>query len=88
MAKHKSASQTSPQHVQGTLTYQHQRGVIKDNAIHALLHDKLFRQRVERNKKGKGKHIIRWCEKPDNKISMIRDFIIGLFSIRLVCGIY
>ena len=54
MAKHKSASQTSPQHVQGTLTYQHQRGVIKDNAIHALLHDKLFRQRVERNKKGKG----------------------------------
>ncbi len=53
MAKHKSALQTPPQHVQGTLIYQHQRGVIKDNAIHALLHDKLFRQRVERNKKGK-----------------------------------
>ena len=94
MAKHKSASQTSPQHVQGTLTYQHQRGVIKDNAIHALLHDKLFRQRVERNKKGKGsyqrkaKHIIRWCEKPDNKISVIRDFIIGLFSIRKVYVMY
>ncbi|EEB47901.1 hypothetical protein PROVALCAL_00039 [Providencia alcalifaciens DSM 30120] len=33
--------------------YQHKRGEIKDNAIEALLHDPLFRQRVEKNKKGK-----------------------------------
>lgn len=35
--------------------YQHTKGQIKDNAIEALLHDPLFRQRVEKNKKGKGK---------------------------------
>lgn len=34
--------------------YQHTKGQIKDNAIEALLHDPLFRQRVEKNKKGKG----------------------------------
>lgn len=33
--------------------YQHTKGQIKDNAIEALLHDPLFRQRVEKNKKGK-----------------------------------
>ncbi|WP_439957133.1 alternative ribosome-rescue factor A [Providencia vermicola] len=37
--------------------YQHKRGQIKDNAIEALLHDPLFRQRVEKNKKGKGSYI-------------------------------
>jgi domain of unknown function len=90
MAKQKHALQTPPQNSQGTMTYQHQRGVIKENAIQALLHDKLFRQRIERNKKGKGsyqrqaKHANRYYEKPDNKISMIRDFIIRLFSIRKV----
>ena len=95
MAKQKHALQTPPQHSQGTMTYQHQRGVIKENAIQALLHDKLFRQRIERNKKGKGsyqrqaKHANRcYYEKPDNKISMVRDFIIGLFSIRKVYVIY
>ena len=94
MAKQKYALQTPPQNVQGTLTYQHQRGVIKDNAIQALLHDKLFRQRIERNKKGRGsyqrkaKHASRYYEKPDNKISMLRDVIIGLFSFRLFCVIY
>ncbi|QKJ50630.1 ribosome alternative rescue factor ArfA [Providencia rettgeri] len=36
--------------------YQHKRGEIKDNAIVALLHDPLFRQRVEKNKKGKGSY--------------------------------
>ena len=46
MAKQKHALQTPPQHSQGTITYQHQRGVIKENAIQALLHDKLF---VKRN---------------------------------------
>ncbi len=34
--------------------YQHTKGQIYDNAIEALLHDPLFRQRVEKNKKGKG----------------------------------
>ncbi|WP_414627514.1 alternative ribosome-rescue factor A [Lelliottia amnigena] len=34
--------------------YQHKKGQIRDNAIEALLHDPLFRQRVEKNKKGKG----------------------------------
>lgn len=36
--------------------YQHSRGVIRDNAICALLHDSLFRQRIE--KKGKEKAVI------------------------------
>ncbi|MBG5951566.1 MULTISPECIES: alternative ribosome-rescue factor A [Proteus] len=37
--------------------YQHQKGVIKDNALAALVHDPLFRQRVEKNKKGKGSYM-------------------------------
>lgn len=36
--------------------YQHKKGIIKENAIEALLHDPLFRQRVEKNKKGKGSY--------------------------------
>lgn len=36
--------------------YQHTKGQIKDNAIEALLHDPLFRQRVEKNRKGKGSY--------------------------------
>jgi alternative ribosome-rescue factor len=34
--------------------YQHTKGQIKDNAVEALLHDPLFRQRIEKSKKGKG----------------------------------
>ena len=34
-----------------------QKGQIKDNALEALLHDPLFRQRVEKNKKGKGSYL-------------------------------
>ncbi|MGV7091049.1 alternative ribosome-rescue factor A [Siccibacter turicensis] len=34
--------------------YQHTKGKINNNAIEALLHDPLFRQRVEKNQKGKG----------------------------------
>ncbi len=34
--------------------YQHTKGQINDNAIQALLHDPLFSQRIEKNKKGKG----------------------------------
>lgn len=37
--------------------YQHKKGQINDNALEALLHDPLFRQRVERSKKGKGSYL-------------------------------
>ena len=33
--------------------YLHKRGVIKNNAVEAILHDPLFRQWIEKNKKGK-----------------------------------
>ncbi|WON76663.1 alternative ribosome-rescue factor A [Serratia sp. UGAL515B_01] len=36
--------------------YRHTRGQIRENAIEALLHDPLFRQRVEKNNKGKGSY--------------------------------
>ncbi|MEG0281060.1 MAG: ribosome alternative rescue factor ArfA [Morganella sp. (in: enterobacteria)] len=36
--------------------YAHKRGIINDNALEALLSDPLFRQRVEKNKKGKGSY--------------------------------
>lgn len=36
--------------------YQHKKGTINDNALQALLHDPLFRQRVEKNLKGKGSY--------------------------------
>lgn len=36
--------------------YQHRKGQIRDNAVEALLHDPLFRQRVEVNRKGKGSY--------------------------------
>ncbi len=39
--------------------YQHTKGQIKDNALEALLHDPLFRQRVEKTKKGKGATYVR-----------------------------
>lgn len=37
----------------GCTIYQHNKGVIQDNAIQALLSDKLFRQRIEKNEKVK-----------------------------------
>ncbi|MDC7316244.1 alternative ribosome-rescue factor A [Enterobacter ludwigii] len=37
--------------------YQHTKGQIQDNAMEALLHDPLFRQRIEKNKKGKGSYL-------------------------------
>lgn len=37
--------------------YQHKKGQINDNAIEALLHDPLFRQRIEKNRKGKGSYL-------------------------------
>lgn len=36
--------------------YRHTKGKIKDNALEALLHDPLFRQRIEKNIKGKGSY--------------------------------
>lgn len=36
--------------------YAHQRGEIKESAVKALVNDPLFRQRVERSKKGKGSY--------------------------------
>lgn len=34
--------------------YQHKRGTIRDNALAALMNDPLFKQRIEKNLKGKG----------------------------------
>ena len=71
--------------VENETVYEHTRGVIKDNAVMALLHDKLFRQRVEKKRKGKGsyqrkaKHAGKMFEKPDYKFFDYRNFIIGLF---------
>ena len=42
--------------VENETVYLHTRGVIKDNAVMALLGDKLFRQRVEKKRKGKGSY--------------------------------
>ncbi|EGT5713425.1 alternative ribosome-rescue factor A [Cronobacter dublinensis subsp. dublinensis] len=36
--------------------YKHTKGQIQHNAIEALLHDPLFRQRIEKNLKGKGSY--------------------------------
>lgn len=38
------------------LVYAHSRGNIQDNALKALVTDKLFASRIERNKKGKGSY--------------------------------
>ena len=71
--------------VESETVYLHTRGVIKDNAVMALLHDKLFRQRVEKKRKGKGsyqrkaKHAGKMFEKPDYKFFDYRNFIIGFF---------
>ena len=71
---------------QGSVTYRHNRGVIKDNAIQALLHDRLFRQRIEKKRKGKGsyqrkaKHAGKYyVEKPDYQIFGDRNLLIGFF---------
>ena len=71
--------------VENETVYLHTRGVIKDNAVMALLHDKLFRQRIEKKRKGKGsyqrkaKHAVKMFEKPDYKFFDYRNFIIGFF---------
>ena len=71
--------------IENETVYLHTRGVIKDNAVMALLHDKLFRQRIEKKRKGKGsyqrkaKHAGKMFEKPDYKFFDYRNFIIGFF---------
>ena len=71
--------------VENETVYEQTRGVIKDNAVMALLHDKLFRQRIEKKRKGKGsyqrkaKHAGKIFEKPDYKFFDYRNFIIGFF---------
>ncbi|WP_114891102.1 alternative ribosome-rescue factor A [Haemophilus haemolyticus] len=71
--------------VENETVYEHTRGVIKNNAVMALLHDKLFRQRIEKKRKGKGsyqrkaKHAGKMFEKPDYKFFDYRNFIIGFF---------
>lgn len=69
--------------------YQHTKGQIKDNAIEALLHDPLFRQRVEKNRKGKGsyqrkeKHAGRNGREASGK--KVNDFFTtGLLLLRLL----
>lgn len=57
------------------IAYAHGRGEIKESAVKALVTDKLFRSRVERNRKGKGsyqrnaKH--RKGENPFKKVCLI-----------------
>ncbi|OZN25146.1 ribosome alternative rescue factor ArfA [Actinobacillus seminis] len=87
MTKKNRQSSSQLLDIQTQTVYQHQRGVIKDNALHALLHDRLFRQRIEKKRKGKGsyqrkaKHVIKYVEKPDYQIFDFRNLIIGFFLI-------
>ncbi len=36
--------------------YRHRKGIIQDNVLAALIHDPLYRQRVEKYTKGKGSY--------------------------------
>lgn len=71
--------------VENETVYLHTRGVIKDNAVMALLGDKLFRQRVEKKRKGKGsyqrkaKHPGKYLKSPIINFFDYRNFIIGFF---------
>lgn len=63
-------------------TYKHQKGVIRDNALEALLNDPLFKQRIEKNVKGKGsyrrkdKHKNRGMQEGSDKVSFITALLI------------
>ena len=57
--------------------YQHQKGTIRDNALEALLHDPLFRARIEANKKGKGSYR-RKAKHAAREASGKADFTTGL----------
>lgn len=72
---------------QSMANYHHQKGHILDNALFALVKDPLFRQRIEKKRKGKGsyqrhaKHRNQYFEKPDHKILVKQDFMSGLFIV-------
>ncbi|MFD1800713.1 alternative ribosome-rescue factor A [Mixta tenebrionis] len=59
--------------------YQHKKGKIKDNALEALLHDSLFKTRVEVNVKGKGSYRRKdkHCKKAGWEASGKADFTTG-----------
>ncbi|WP_105739871.1 alternative ribosome-rescue factor A [Cronobacter dublinensis] len=71
--------------------YKHTKGLIQDNAIEALLHDPLFRQRIEKNLKGKGsyqrkgKHGKRGNWEASGKQAN-RFFTTGLLLLKTVMG--
>ncbi|EOW6745103.1 alternative ribosome-rescue factor A [Cronobacter dublinensis] len=71
--------------------YKHTKGQIQDNAIEALLHDPLFRQRIEKNLKGKGsyqrkeKHSKRGNWEASGKQAN-RFFTTGLLLLKTVMG--
>ncbi|EGT5662813.1 alternative ribosome-rescue factor A [Cronobacter dublinensis] len=71
--------------------YKHTKGQIQDNAIEALLHDPLFRQRIEKNLKGKGsyqrkgKHGKRGNWEASGKQAN-RFFTTGLLLLKTVMG--
>ncbi|KAB8312592.1 alternative ribosome-rescue factor A [Erwinia endophytica] len=62
--------------------YQHKKGIIRDNAIEALLRDPLFKVRIETSQKGKGsyrrkdKHV----KKSNWEASGKNSFTTGLLS--------
>ncbi len=71
--------------------YRHTKGIITDNALQALLHDPLFRQRVEKNTKGKGsyqrksKHVNKSGWEAGCKRSQFTTFTSGLL-LSATCG--
>ncbi|OOF71391.1 alternative ribosome-rescue factor A [Rodentibacter caecimuris] len=80
--------------VKNPIAYQHQRGIIKNNMLMALVHDKLFHQRIEKKRKGKGsyqrraKHVGKIFEKPDYKLFESKNFIIGFFFVSKIGSQY
>ena len=84
------AKKKKVQNAPTALIYQHNKGVIRDNAVFALLSDQLFRPRIEKKLKGKGsyqrkaKYVTKYTEKPDHKLSVSRNVMIGLFATQPV----
>lgn len=87
MTKQKAAKQKLAAPCNTQTAYAHQRGEIKNNALKALVTDPLFKNRIERNKKGKGsyqrnaKHRQNLAkgESPFKSVSK-ETFLNGLFS--------
>ena len=74
--------------------HQHGKGQIRDNAQLALLHDALFRPRIEHKRKGKGsfkrqaKHRQRGWDRLDQQGFVTEVFLIGLVfhQAKIGCG--